>query len=1123
MNTARLLIAVLATAAGSHAAPVSKLAAEWQVPSEIANDRFTLVDAASGTVRSASMSANGVVTWLHTVPTGITGVSDIASGLTGAFGEMLAITSPLANRVALVELDAATPTARVLPTLTGVGPSALSELRVGTSTELLINSIHNGGTNYAKTEVRHDLGTSAPLLAQTNYSLNFRRAQPLVDPSSGNRVAFYTATGSGTTTTGLLFRSGSSLFRYAKLTFNGILEFLPGVLDINGPAGNPLILGYSSGATTGRIVLVRTPIATTSFTSASITYPFAIAGVVPIPAGGVGNLTDGFLAIAANGSQARWMRINATADGLIDTGVNFTPTPGSALTGLIPLPGAGLIKLGGPAVGQPSASFTAFQWNGSAWTETDSGNLPEIPAVGRSVATLLYYDQNPAASSSARLLGMENAPDWTRRNFSPDPVPASVLKESFVSSAGGLSLATPHPLSPPFGTGHVITNQVEPALSIAALGSAAALFTPDLRVEPASGTYDASFQITALFDAERHELLWRDENGGTWQTWKGPLAVAYPRSLQFSLRSKATATRGPIERRAYRFLPEILASQDSDNDGVPDYVELHFGLDPFGGPDHDGDGKSDLFEILQGTNPANANSFPASESGIAINGGFRLVANAKDHSTRDIRTGEEISARALDGTLLARQPSTTISPVLPDGSNRGAILSSTTTVPFNELLALSTPLYFTVTGGMRTGRELIGFVPADPPPPFAPDFTPGGTNFASDAAGWVAAAISAAANRPLAESRTEIHPADTAVSVLLEEFVHRGLNSAPPVPANFTLFPSRDSDRTRSPLLPADIDRLKAFGFDFRLALALATSARSGMSSCANSIYARHATNSATTPGMLMPLDALRIILRGGGFPTSYVGSVTTTHLNNARNAYATALANSGQAIRTTAVWTVEIPETSLGRGVYQRQPENVPVVLLTAGGDRFRLEQGLGLRPGTRFQVSGFTDTPAAGAYASMEINAAMLTFQPVSSDNDADGNLLDDEWERFFFGATGQDPLSRPGSSAHSLLQYFLEGLDPRGDASPSTAALTLAPQLPILTPAGGGTLTLDFLFPAAFQNRFDFILEKSTTLAPGSFVEIPDTGIATLGGDELRATIPASAAATPRGFYRIRLALR
>lgn len=59
------------------------------------------------------------------------------------------------------------------------------------------------------------------------------------------------------------------------------------------------------------------------------------------------------------------------------------------------------------------------------------------------------------------------------------------------------------------------------------------------------------------------------------------------------------------------YLPPV-GGPDSDGDGIPDAIEIHYGLDPFfndAGLDLDGDGLSNRTEIHLGFNPASGESF----------------------------------------------------------------------------------------------------------------------------------------------------------------------------------------------------------------------------------------------------------------------------------------------------------------------------------------------------------------------------------------------------------------------------------------------------------------------------------------------------------------------------------
>jgi hypothetical protein len=122
---------------------------------------------------------------------------------------------------------------------------------------------------------------------------------------------------------------------------------------------------------------------------------------VPLSGGGYGPLTDGFVAIAADGSRADWFRINTAGTAFISTSQSFTPSAGLALTGAIPLQGIGLLQLEGATASGTSSTFRSFLWNGSGWVQQASGSLPSISTTSLSPASLLFFSADPSADESA--------------------------------------------------------------------------------------------------------------------------------------------------------------------------------------------------------------------------------------------------------------------------------------------------------------------------------------------------------------------------------------------------------------------------------------------------------------------------------------------------------------------------------------------------------------------------------------------------------------------------------------------------------------------------------------------------------------------------------------------------
>lgn len=137
-------------------------------------------------------------------------------------------------------------------------------------------------------------------------------------------------------------------------------------------------------------------------------------------------------------------------------------------------------------------------------------------------------------------------------------------------------------------------------------------------------------------------------------------------------------------------------------------------------------------------------------------------------------------------------------------------------------------------------------------------------------------------------------------------------------------------------LASSDRALLRTTGFDFRSALDLVEAAKPAMTVAANSIYQRHVDVSASTPGILLPIDALRILLRGGAAPSGYTGAVSPANANAALSAYNSALSSAAQSFRPQQTWTLEILENPPSRGVYQDQFEFVLESRTTLAGGSF-------------------------------------------------------------------------------------------------------------------------------------------------------------------------------------------
>lgn len=1113
-----------------HAAASSLLGAEWYVPAEESTGNVALIEKSSGIARIGTVQPDGSVTWIL-VPTGISDVTDVGSSGGGFSQHYLWITSPQSNRVAMLNFGFGLGGLSRLNAMQGVGPTGVTE---GADSQSVVIASTSQGSPRSLLEIVDNVAFSPSVLSTRAHSRVSLRLEPMTDPGSGQKLTIhgYRNT-SNVLSIALTEQDGSTLSDKHAVTLTGNLSFISNVV---GTTGERMVVAFQPGSTQCHQVVLSQPISvgSTYTLRSSAVLPFAVSALIPVPTISAGPMSDGIIAIATDGSQAKWLRIDATGN-LLDQGHTFTASAGNFLNGILPVSGIGVLAVEATSLGGRSSHFISKQWNGSSWVDQDQGALPTLPSngVGLSLASVLFYSANPFTDENAQVLGSQWLPEWSSLSFYPDPFPSTVNQEAYGTALTGLQSVSTAPLSPPPWTNYVLTNQVQPDLSVMPLRGASAIAGPDLTINPASGTYTQSVQVSALFQEEFYDLYYRSSPTAAWTLWSGPVGVGYSSDWQFYLRHKITGVTGEIVSRSYAFAASDFANFDSDRDGVPDYVEMAKGLDPFGGADSDGDGVSDLDEMLAATNPRNSAEFPASPAGIPTGDGLAVAAMSFDANNTQAATGEFLGMYSLAGTLLSREPVVDPASPIGGGITRYASLQSHVGTSTSSLVLLSSSAFSQVVGGARDGREIIRFLPADGPAAFVVAYTPTGTNMATDVNAWILAAQSAATTYQPVSALTEMRPLESALAILLEEMFHHSLSSLRPVSSplapldEFSAFSSRSHDAGRNRLTQEDLDLMSSSGYDFRQAVTIAQTAAVGMTNLVNAIYLHHVANyiepvESGDPVLPLPIDALRLVLRGQPLPTTYAGAATVAEINAAVAAYNAALAQADDAFRPVAQWTLEIP-AGAERGIYVRTTDSQEVVLLHANGERFYLDQGLGLAPGTRFVVGGYTDTAAQGSRPSMQVTSVLLSSTPQASDRDADGNLLDDEWELYFFGATGQDPQSEVNGSGYTLLQYFLDGIDPRGDDMPNGTAISAIPTEPVITPVVSGGYTVDFSFPEAYAERFVFGIESSTTLQAGSFIEMAGLTATRIGENRYRFTISPTSATEPSKFFRATVQLR
>ena len=438
----------------------------------------------------------------------------------------------------------------------------------------------------------------------------------------------------------------------------------------------------------------------------------------------------------------------------------------------------------------------------------------------------------------------------------------------------------------------------------------------------------------------------------------------------------------------------------------------------------------------------------------------------------------------------------------------GAFMAIGSPISERAWITLAAPTSFGVLDVLnpaRTGREVLKVMQRPTNPVASVVTTPGGVDRNADAAAWIAAAQAAYSAHVTVSAITELRPVDNAVSALAEQALFDSLLTldaslqtalgVPPTIDQFTLFPERRGETSRVGFSEDMFQALIDTGCDFPAMLTLLEGAASNPTviAVANSIASLHAANSETTPFMALPLDAFRSIIAHGeirdpapGNPprdNPYALIPTQADVDSVKATFDSLLGQVAGTKRPTETWHLVIsPSTTpLHQYDYVIQGTTDKVWLVDHFGDRQLIEQGLGLALGSVFEIKGYTDVTVPAGFEGMEFIRIESVVTPMASDTDTNGNLLDDGWENVFFGDLGVvGPFDPHPVSGHSYLQYHLSGADPRS-GSLVTPIVNLMPTNIYLEWVPAATAyDLHFMFPADFKDRFNFVLQSSTTLA-------------------------------------------
>lgn len=1147
LSAGLILPAALATAS------VVETATEIHLSADLDGDGradMVVIDREGGGFRAAYQTAPGVWSWSEPRATGLAGISGAAVGrwFTTA-SEGFALAAPDANRVRIVR--AADPLApadlTVLSSAAALGPAAVAAPDIGgggntAHSDLWLGFVENGAPDpFAHGTLRHNGSDFNPITTSTvAVRPDFVRTVPLKEGGVPLVVFLGTQPGESAQFTALDYSSGSAVVAAQTALFENS-RWISGKL---GGGADHHLLSWQPGNLLFRArTLSEGPPNSFSIGAPEVFFIDTAIGQLHIAGSDAGAR---LIVVSPDGSEVGIYDFNGIDAPDLEQTVE--PAPGDKINAILPLASGGFQLMSGPADSAFTTAATRFVSDPDGFFDPEpTVSLPELRPAGLRGNVIAYSGEifvDPAAVPLARY----GAAEWSSSAaLAGDQL--SVIRERFQGSAQGLGADQLVALGTvASGTTFALTNQMRDNISVHSFDAADGAIGIDVAITPQPGPQTSAVSVRLNATSPIAPVFYR-LNNGAWENWTGtPVYIGETTEIAFFARHPITNEPTPIRRATYTFAtpPHLL---DSDGDGVPDFVERFFGLDPFGGPDTDGDGYSDLNEILLDNlaefDPNDANKKPDSNQRLEENIAFRLqVAPLAFDGATQIRAtpqpGSRLEVHSLDGTLLG---GTGAAPLTAPGiSGPGLNLSAVVADDRLDLVSVLTEAVFpiqTPDPDKDRGREVAVFLPIPKTTLPEVNYTPGGGTLAQEVAAWIAAAKAARDNveRPLvARNYTEI---DTLSALVLEWkleqiFLQRGLPGL--ASGRLTLFGGRPGDAARfapsaqelvdlrlraSPTLPGyRIEELFAEVSDAIANEPAYATARAA----ATAIYRVSSANAnANPPGTyLPPFDVLRAFVRGEPLPEPYASEVLIANKNLEAAQAALVSLRDDLAPRPVGTFLLRVePDSFTGpcRGLTDLDTADT-VHLFAVPGQPYQGTDGFDLIPDTEVLVTAYTDLESFCGTAVEVIDLSILSFPPVAF-IDGDDNLLPDEWEWALLLGLGNDPFDDDDGDGISNLQEYLDGTDPLDALSKDGGAVDLSPPPINIFGYDIDGLALVWEYPPAYADAVLWVLETSTDLAdwsihPSALVQETEPGLFSI-------LLPNEVELNPKAFYRIRMTLK
>lgn len=1104
-----------------------------------------IVDRATGSYRIGYQLSPGAYTWSSARASGIANATGLGIGKLDSMAyDSIALTGPDANRINII--DATNTALTIQPSsvfLPSLGPNSVAAMDIGgagntTNDDLYVASLYNGASPYRATLLRNDGTTNRTVLSDSTIPYLRERANPvLLHTNRYARLALLQRNVGinydQLSVYDLSLGTTLNLFNISTLTTPKPFEYVNGQFTATNPYTQFLL--YPPGGYYFYEYQVTEPspnnyaiVYTNGYTFTNyIDRLFALPG----PTG------TKLLVFNTNGVSAVVYNFDGrTAPVPVQS---FAASPGEHFTGAGVLSSNGFMSYSAPLGQNTSAKFRQWNWTGSNYSNSASGDLPRISAYSAS-GNVMQFRNEPFVTNNPVLLRLSSAGDWAGGlAYSALPGNVSVRTETFLTSTQGLVnptltvLGAAHPLA-----AYGLANQYSNMISLFSFTPPAGDKVSDVTISPLPGLYPGSVKLQ-FAAANASDLIFFRVGSGAWTTWSNGLsAIVFTNAtVQYYGQATNSVAKSAVKSAAYSF-GQGPATLDSKGDGIPDYVKIALGLPLTGSRDSDGDGYSDLEELIRGFDPLSASSVPTNYPHIDDQAAFDLNVTPRPWDGFSNRvtlcaTGAVVHAQDWQGKLLGSGAADSNNwPVTP--------ITNISIVTEARLISVSTdPHYSIMTTNVdkRVGREMIGLA-AVPAPRFpSVSYTYAGGNITNEARSWISAASNAFCSLPRATLVQNLNNNSTLKALLFELRVAQMFGArSNSWWTNLTLFPSRvpDMSRTNPPqslLLSLESAAGNQPGYRLQKAFSVisnqvetaATPAVASLCAVVQDIYRIDSLLNNTNPSrFVLPVDEIRYFLWHGAMDSNYLAWSTTSNQFASATAGATSILTAVSPRSTTNVMLVVRADTVTA---------SCRILDLSGGGATFALQDPSGLPfvfpnnfqlvPGTLIQIYGYTDvTNSTCGFPGIEVTSALLTSIPISTDTDSTSNLLIDSWEKRFFGATGLvDPFGDADGDNYKNIQEMLDGTDPLDPNGHGPSIATFA--LPALNLVPNGPLVeLHFLWPNAYVSRFKFGVRHTSTLGvPFTDLAVSDPAPSLTDEQKISFTVPA----TPQHFYFLTISLR